>query len=237
MIALIGARGGSKRIRSKNIKPLGGLPLILWTLRHARNAGCFDPILVSTDSSEIAECVEADGFSCIMRPSEYATDYAPDIDWLRWTLTTIPFIGDFDTETFAILRATSPFRDHEYIQDAKYVFDKTPDIDSLRAMKTCTERPEKQWIVTDGRAYTRDRTPLASQQYAELERINGPVYMQTGALEMAYSKPVLESGILSGYKVAPYIREGALENLDINTIEDWWMAEMLVSRGEVSVPK
>lgn len=79
-LAVIPARGGSKRIPRKNIKPFGGLPMIAWSIRAALQSHCFDRIIVSTDDAEIAEVAQAHGAEVpFMRPHELSDDYTGTI--------------------------------------------------------------------------------------------------------------------------------------------------------------
>lgn len=90
-IAIIPARGGSKRIPRKNIKPFCGKPMIAWSIEAALHSGCFDQVIVSTDDREIAEISRSYGAAIpFFRPDELADDYTPTaavvrhaIDWLR----------------------------------------------------------------------------------------------------------------------------------------------------------
>lgn len=77
-IAVIPARGGSKRIPRKNIRPFCGRPMIEWSIRAARESGCFDRVIVSTDDAEIADVARACGAEVpFLRPAPLADDHAP----------------------------------------------------------------------------------------------------------------------------------------------------------------
>lgn len=79
-IAVIPARGGSKRIPRKNIKSFGGLPMIAWSIRAARQSACFDRIIVSTDDDEIAEVARAHGAEVpFLRPAQLSDDHTGTI--------------------------------------------------------------------------------------------------------------------------------------------------------------
>ncbi|MEB3209502.1 MAG: pseudaminic acid cytidylyltransferase, partial [Synechococcus sp.] len=90
-LAIIPARGGSKRIPRKNIKPFCGKPMIAWSIEAARQSGCFDRIIVSTDDAEIADVARAHGAEIpFMRPPELSDDHtgtipviAHAIDWMH----------------------------------------------------------------------------------------------------------------------------------------------------------
>jgi N-acylneuraminate cytidylyltransferase len=89
-LAVIPARGGSKRIPRKNIKPFCGKPMIAWSIEAARLSGCFDQIIVSTDDAEIAEVARAHGAHVpFLRPSELSDDHTATIPVIahaiQWT--------------------------------------------------------------------------------------------------------------------------------------------------------
>src|SRR4029453_18800821 len=89
-VALIPARAGSKRVADKNIRVLGGHPLLAYTVAAARSAGTFARVLVSTDSEAYAEIARHYGADVpFLRPAELAGDLSPDIDWVAFTLQTL----------------------------------------------------------------------------------------------------------------------------------------------------
>ncbi len=108
-LAVIPARGGSKRIPRKNIKPFCGKPMIAWSIEAARSSGCFDRIVVSTDDLEIADVARIHGADVpFMRPEELSDDYTG----------TIPVIAhaiqwhqqhDVSPEEVCCIYATAPF--------------------------------------------------------------------------------------------------------------------------------
>lgn len=108
-LAVIPARGGSKRIPRKNIKPFCGKPMIAWSIESARLSGCFDRIIVSTDDAEIAEVARTQGAEVpFMRPSELADDHtgttpviAHAIDWMSRNVRPVDFA--------CCIYATAPF--------------------------------------------------------------------------------------------------------------------------------
>jgi pseudaminic acid cytidylyltransferase len=108
-LAIIPARGGSKRIPRKNIKPFGGKPMIAWSIEAAQASGCFDRIIVSTDDAEIAEVARAHGAEVpFMRPPELSDDHtgtipvvAHAIDWMAQEVGPVEFA--------CCLYATAPF--------------------------------------------------------------------------------------------------------------------------------
>jgi CMP-N,N'-diacetyllegionaminic acid synthase len=114
LLALIPARGGSKGLPGKNIRDLGGKPLIAWTIEAARRSRFLDRIVVSTDSGEIAAIAEAFGAETpFLRPPELAGDNTPGIDVVLHALRQVP---GFDY--VVLLQPTSPLRTAEDIDAA-----------------------------------------------------------------------------------------------------------------------
>ena len=86
-IALIPARSGSERVPGKNVRPLGGHPLLAYAVASALQAGVFDRVVCSTDSGKIAEVAQRYGADVpFLRPAEIATATSPDIEWITHEL-------------------------------------------------------------------------------------------------------------------------------------------------------
>lgn len=115
ILALIPARGGSKGLPRKNIRPLLGKPLIAWTIEQAKASKYIDRIVVSTDDEEIAEVAKQYGAEVpFIRPKELARDDSPTIDAVLHALEFFSEKGEkFDL--LALLEPTSPLRDVEDI--------------------------------------------------------------------------------------------------------------------------
>lgn len=108
-IAVIPARGGSKRIPRKNIKPFCGKPMIAWSIEAARASGCFDRIIISTDDEEIAEVALQHGAEVpFMRPDALADDYAGTIPVVKHAIEAMATSG-CDPEFVCCIYATAPF--------------------------------------------------------------------------------------------------------------------------------
>lgn len=114
-LAIIPARGGSKRLPRKNILPLDGKPLILWTLEAAVKSGIFDSIIVSTDDAEIAEIANIEGVEVVMRPDHLSQDASTTDDVCIHVLDELEAVGrSFDC--VSCLYATAPLRDSDDIK-------------------------------------------------------------------------------------------------------------------------
>jgi len=108
-LAVIPARGGSKRIPRKNIKTFCGKPMIAWSIEAALASGCFDQIIVSTDDAEIAEVARQYGAAVpFMRPAELSNDYAGTIPVIRHAVEWLEANGEAP-DNVCCLYATAPF--------------------------------------------------------------------------------------------------------------------------------
>lgn len=115
-VAIIPARGGSKRIPRKNVKPFCGKPMIAWSIEAAKASDCFDQIIVSTDDEEIAHVVKDWGASTpFMRPAELADDFTGTLPVIRHA---VEWLGQNGTsvEYACCLYATAPFVSAEDLQ-------------------------------------------------------------------------------------------------------------------------
>ena len=231
-IALIPARAGSKRIPGKNSKILNGHPLIAYAIHTAIKTNIFADVVVSTNSSEIAEIAKRYGANVSMRPDEMAGDQSPDIDWVKHALEPLT-----SYDCFSILRPTSPFRSVETIHRAwqSWIEVKDQQYDSLRAVELCSQHPGKMWTLANKELVpllTQPQpVPWHSQQYAALPT----VYVQNACLEIAWVDTVMVGGSIAGNKILPFITQG-VEGFDLNTPLDWELADRLIESGVAALP-
>lgn len=234
-IAFIPARAGSKRVNQKNIKLLVGHPLLAYTIAAAKASGVFTRVIVSTDHQEIADIAQHYGAEVPwLRPAEFAQDTSPDIGWVKHALQNL---GGDTPDAFALLRPTSPFRQASTIQRAWEQFIALSGVDSIRAVELCRQHPAKQWQLVDGHLEPvmnnpdASATPWHSTPYQALPK----VYAQNASLEIAWCRVPLEQGTIAGKVIAPFFTE-RYEGVDINTLEDWVVAEYLVKQQLVGLP-
>jgi len=234
--ALIPARAGSKRLASKNVRLLDGHPLLAYTIEAALQSGIFNKVLVSTDSEQIAEIARRYGAETpFLRPEAMATDHSPDIDWILHALNHLEAVGSAP-DCFSLLRPTSPFRQPETILRAWDQFRRHPEADSLRAVEPCKQHPAKMWklsgawlspLLDDGGA----DPPWHSSAYQSLPQ----VWAQNASLEIAWYRTPLETHTIAGRKILAFQTEG-YEGFDINQMEDFLLAEILVERKLATLP-
>jgi CMP-N,N'-diacetyllegionaminic acid synthase len=230
-VALVPARGGSRRVPGKNIAPLAGHPLIAYTIAAARESGLFGDVVVSTDSPEIAEVARRYGATVPgLRPAAMSTATSPDIEWVRHAL------AGTDWEVFSLLRPTSPFRTAATLRRAWERFMAVPDADSLRAVRPVREHPGKMWRVTGELmepylAQPPGEVPTHSRQTAALE----PLHVQDSSLEIAWTR-IVADGEIAGRRVVPFFCEG-VEGLSIDYPDDLERAEALAAAHDALLPR
>ena len=244
-VAFVPARVGSKRVPGKNVRVLGGHPMIAYTIGPALESRVFDTVIVSTDSEEIAAVARHYGAEVpFLRPAALAGDTSPDIEWLEYTLGELSARGR-NWDCFSLLRPTSPFRTAATIQRAWAAFTSQPGVDSLRAVELCSQHPGKMWIVRGQRVYpllpfsgpprggpSDDGQPWHSTPYQALPK----VFVQNASLEIAWTRIVRERRTIAGDVLVPFLTEG-YEGFDINDAFDWMVAERLIAEGNATLPR
>jgi len=141
MLAIIPARGGSKGVPKKNIKPLAGKPLILWTIEAAKKTEKIDRIILSTDDDEIANTCRNQGIEIpFLRPKELAQDDSKAIDNYIYTIEELKKREENIYEDFVVLQPTSPLRKAEDIDNAIELFI-NKDADSVISFSEASHHP------------------------------------------------------------------------------------------------
>lgn len=226
MIALIPARAGSARIPNKNIKPLAGHPLIAYTIAAAKESECFSDVWVCTDSHDVIGI--AIDMDCT--PMHRTTSAPTETDYQWISRLTLPHDDDF-----CLLRPTSPFRGAETIQRAVKVWTKESDRwDSLRTIRPASEHPGKMWVTRHngtvpllGLGHGHQPDPWHSMPTQDLPQ----VYVQTAGLEIAHVSMMRETQTIAGSRVRGLCLN-AWEGFDINTPDDWIIAEHHAREGD-----
>jgi CMP-N-acetylneuraminic acid synthetase len=236
-VALIPARQGSKRVPGKNVRMLGGHPVIAYTIAPALESGLFTSVIVSTDSEDTAAVARHYGAEVpFLRPAPLADDMSPDIEWLEYTLIELKRMGR-TWDCFCLLRPTSPFRTASTIRRAWERFMAHEGTDSLRAVEKCAQHPGKMWVVDGDRMKPLLETPAGVQPWHSTPYQSlPPVYVQNASLEIAWTRLVFEGRTIAGDILVPFMTEG-YEGFDINDPRDWIVAEHLLADGKVTLPR
>lgn len=173
-IAIIPARGGSKRLPRKNILPIAEKPVIAYVIEAARAAKLFDEVYVSTEDDEIAVIATQYGAQVIRRPMQHAEDHSTVVDVCLHALSVKPEI-----EVLCCIYATAALLTSDTLIEAHKVFSKNDAIDFLMGMSQYEHHPV-QALKVDAEGFCSYMWPewlgVKSQDYPELLVSNGTFY-------------------------------------------------------------
>lgn len=228
-LAVITARGGSKRIPCKNIKEFCGKPIIAYSIRAAIESGIFDVVMVSTDSEEIAEISRKYGATIpFMRSVITSDDYATTMDVVKEVINEFENRGEvFDT--CVCIYPTAPFVDATKLRTAiERYYDTAENADALFPMVRFSYPPQRCYIVEDG--LLKYKWP---ENYAKRSQDLEPYYHDAGQFYI-YNVESVKSKDIQEWNIIPYEID-ELEVQDIDTVNDWKIAEikykMMISKG------
>jgi CMP-N,N'-diacetyllegionaminic acid synthase len=196
IIAVIPARGGSKSVPRKNLHPLGGKPLITWSIDLAKRVREIDRIIVSTDDQEIASIAQKNEAEVYRRPAALATDTALVIDALKDLLSRLSEEGDFPEWTM-LLEPTCPLRSPEDVRSCINL-SASGDYDSIATFKTAELNPHRAWKIEAGvpQVFIPGAIPwLPRQAQPAAYQLNGAVYLFRSAMLEPESRSILPGRI------------------------------------------
>jgi N-acylneuraminate cytidylyltransferase len=226
ILALVPARGGSKRLPGKNIRPLHGKPLLIWSIDSARDVPGICDILVSTDAQEIADIArDAGALVPWLRPGELATDTATSVEVALHALSWYEEdMGPVDG--LLLLQPTSPFRLKSSVVRAISLF-REHDRRMVVSVSPATDHP--LWCYRIEGAVMRPfidgaERPIRSQDLPPAYTLNGSIYL-VAPTELRSRRSFLP------HDAIPLIFESRDEALDIDTEEDWRAAMQLRPQG------
>ncbi len=218
-IAIITARGGSKRIPRKNIKEFCGRPIISYSIEAAKKSEIFDKVMVSTDDAEIAEISIKYGAEVpFFRSAETSNDYAVTADVIREVLLNYENMK-MEFDYFCCLYPTAPFITAERLKEAmnKLISSKA---ESLLPVVRFSFPPQRGIVVHEGKA-TMKWPEYLNTRSQDLE----PFYHDCGQFYAMKSEVFLKEQKLITKNTIPFIVP-EIEVQDIDTPDDWVLAEL-----------
>jgi N-acylneuraminate cytidylyltransferase len=218
-LAMITARGGSKRIPRKNIKDFNGKPIIAYSIEAAAASGVFDEVMVSTDDEEIAEIARKFGAKVpFFRSEKTSNDFATTVDVIEEVLNTYKERGE-EFDIFCCIYPTAPFITAQRLKDAVTALSDS-DADSLIPVVRFSYPPQRAMEIHDGRLVFRQPENLAKRSQ-DLE----PHFHDAGQFYVVRSESFFKNhGIMVG-DILP-IELSELEVQDIDNEVDWQLAEL-----------
>jgi N-acylneuraminate cytidylyltransferase len=217
IIAIITARGGSKRIPKKNIKEFFGKPMLSYAINACRDSGIFSEIMVSTDSDEIAEAARNGGAQIpFMRSPKTADDFATTFDVLEEVINNYK---DREFDYLCCVYPCVPFLSGQTLQNA---YNRLIESDNDALQPVCKFPVPIEWAmkIENGILFPNDRKAqlIRSQDLT-------PKYFDVGMFYMIKTAVLLKEKSLTPLKTMAYIMEER-EVQDIDTVDDWLMAEI-----------
>lgn len=219
-LAIIPARGGSKRLPRKNVLPFNGRPVIEYTIEAALQSGCFDRVIVSSDDDEILEIASATDVEVDRRSSELGSDTATVAEVCAEFLERESAAGT-SYGILAALYATAPMRTAEDIRSTMSLLDDGSCDYAMAA--THFSHYVHQALEVDGAQFVKPRWPeLYEMRPAEI----GPLVAGNGSTYCVRVDTFMNSGSFIGEKTRVHVMP-MIRSIDIDTIDDFHMAESI----------
>lgn len=218
-LAIIPARGGSKRLPRKNILDLAGKPLIEWSIEAGLNSKYIDKVVLTSEDSEIQSIAKEIGVDVIDRPVQLSTDTSTSFDVVKHTVEAIE-----KYDYIILLQPTSPLRNEKHIDEAvELLIEKNAD----SVVSVCEVDHSPLWSNTlpdDGSMKNFLRPEVVSKRSQDFEkyfRLNGAIYICKTKPMMDYKTLFLRDNIFA------YIMEPE-HSIDIDTYNDYLLANLII---------
>ena len=222
IIAIIPARGSSKRIPDKNIRPLNGKPMIAYTIAAALESGLFERVVVSTDSPKIAEVARHyEAEVPFLRNENLADDFTPVSAVTVDALLQLDPAGD-KFASVAQLMPNCPLRTAADVTDSHKQFEKTSAESQISVVRYGWQNP--WWAMHLNERH--ELEPVFKEQMAARSQDLSELYCPTGAIWWARTKALRQTKTFhlenrTGWEIP------SQRGIDVDTLEDWAMAELL----------
>lgn len=223
LLAIVPARGGSKGVPRKNIRPLAGRPLIAYSIAAGQGAESVDRLVVSTDDAEIADISRGLGAEVRLRPATLAADDTPTQDVLQHVVEELAREG-YRPDAVLTLQPTSPLRTARHIDEAAALYEADAQADSL---VSCTDVPHIfhpcSVMRKDAAGYL---VPYLNDKQPTRRQDKEPVFARNGAAIYITRTNRLKDYVFGG-KLIAYMMDPE-SSLDIDTVGDFAAAERVL---------
>lgn len=222
VVAIIPARGGSKGLPGKNLVPLAGIPLIAHSIRHVRESGVIDRVIVSTDSEDIATVARRYGAEApFLRPAELAQDMTPTEPVLQHALRWIEEEDHYPVDVVVFLQPTDVFRTPDMIRSCVRLLLDDPRLESAFV----AYRTHKNfWRRVDGRL-----VKLAADIAYGPRQTREHLYREETGLACASRAWLIRQGRRVGDVVEVVPTDDERVSIDIHDSYDLWLAEKVMT--------
>jgi len=226
VLGLVPARGGSKGVPGKNVRPLAGHTLLEYTARAARDSGVIDRLMLSTDAPDIADAGRRAGLEVpFMRPAALAADDTPMLPVIQHALAETAKHG-WSPDVIVLLQPTSPLRRPDHIRDAVTMLRET-NADSVVTVVEVPRHLSPDYVmrIEEGRLrpFLPDGAGVTRRQDAR------PAYSRDGTVYAFRRSTIERFGGIYGDDCRPLLID-ATESISIDSPADWDEAERLLAR-------
>ncbi len=220
VLSIIPARGGSKGLPRKNVLPLGGKPVISWTIDAALKSRTLSSVIVTTDDSEIASIAENAGAELpFMRPNELASDTAPMVDTVIHALLAFEHIKRQTFEAVALLQPTCPLRTPRDIDGSVELLYKTGADSVITVHKVDSAHPYYMYRLKDGAPEHIMAPPSGLTRRQDYEDI----YLRNGLVYVTRREVLLEQKSFYGKSQQAFVTD-PMRSVNIDTQTDFDLA-------------
>lgn len=231
ILGIIPARGGSKGVPGKNIKMLGGKPLIWYSFEMAKKTNLFSDIILSTEDEEIVNVGRGLGISVpSLRPKELAEDHTKSIDVVIHCINEQLKFG-FSYDIVILLQPTSPFRDPLLIENAIKIYEHR-NADSLVSVRKVPSHYNPHWL------FESDEKNMLKIATGEKEIISRrqelpDAFYRDGQLYITSVDVLLKKHTFLGEKLTYILNESEGSSINIDTMDDWYKAEAYILNNKI----
>jgi CMP-N,N'-diacetyllegionaminic acid synthase len=232
VVAIVPARGGSRKVPRKNVRIVGGKPMIAWTLEAARACTSIDRTIVSTDDSEIAAVArEYGGDVPYLRPAELAGDDVTDLPVFQHALSWLDAHDNWRPDIVVHLRPTAPLRRAEHIRESLELLCATGG-DSVRSVCAAGQHPYKCWRL-EGRELRPFLGPLPGmpEPYNCPRQALPPAYVQNGSVDVTWRRTIMDMSSMTGRRIVAYEMDD-VDSVNVDHDTDLLLADLLLTRRQ-----
>jgi len=223
VLTIIPARGGSKGVSRKNVRTVGGKPLIAWTILAAKASRLGRTCYVSTEDDEISTVAQRWGTDVISRPHYLADDSTPMIDVIRHALDVCEARAGSAFDYIMLLQPTAPMRKSEDIDAAADILQQSAADSVISVYRVEDAHPARMYRIIDGLL-----EPFSNEHTVSLRQDLPVLFHRNGAIYICKRRLITEESRLWGGRIYPYIMPKS-RSVNIDDEQDLMLADYLLS--------
>lgn len=230
ILGVIPARGGSKGVLRKNIRPLCGQPLVYYAIEACKKSNYLGKFVLSTEDSEIKQIAENLKTTVVDRPVNLALDTTPSLPVIKHAIENVEERHDIIVDAVCIVQPTAPLRNHNDIDKAIELF-RDQNVDSVVSVTRIPHHYNPAWaFFTDANGFLeraiKDDAAIATRRQNLPES-----YIRNGAVYVSSRSTIMDSSSILGNRTIPY-EMPEKRSINIDTLDDWLAAEAAINNSQ-----